>query len=137
MMENHHGTAGAPMLELLRAKNLCQVLVVVTRYFGGILLGTGGLVRAYAGVTKQALEQANYVEKQQGKEVQICLTYEEIEPFRYYCKKHQIHIIKEEYWEYVYFFIELPNTTFQNLQDDLDQKNVKVTKIDKITEKYI
>ena len=136
-MENRHGTAGAPMLELLRAKKLCQVLVVVTRYFGGILLGTGGLVRAYAGVTKQALEKANYIEKRQGKEVQIRLTYEEIEPFRYYCRKYQIHIIKEEYLEYVNFFIELPNETFQNLQNDIDQKNIKVTKIDKITEKYI
>ena len=136
-MENRHGTAGAPMLELLRGKNLCQVLVVVTRYFGGILLGTGGLVRAYAGVTKQALEKANYIEKRKGKEVQIRLTYEEIEPFRYYCRKYQIHIIKEEYLEYVNFFIELPNETFQNLQNDIDQKNIKVTKIDKITEKYI
>ena len=125
------------MLELLRGKNLCQVLVVVTRYFGGILLGTGGLVRAYAGVTKQALEKANYIEKRQGKEVQIRLTYEEIEPFRYYCRKYQIHIIKYEYLEYVNFFIELPNETFQNLQNDIDQKNIKVTKIDKITEKYI
>ena len=52
MMENHLGTAGAPMLELLRGKNLCNVIVIVTRYFGGILLGTGGLVRAYAGATK-------------------------------------------------------------------------------------
>lgn len=101
------------------------------------MLGTGGLVRAYAGVTKQALEKANYIEKRQGKEVQIRLTYEEIEPFRYYCRKYQIHIIKEEYLEYVNFFIELPNEIFQNLQNDIDQKNIKVTKIDKITEKYI
>ena len=42
------GTAGAPMLNLLKGNNLCNVLVVVTRYFGGILLGTGGLVRAYS-----------------------------------------------------------------------------------------
>ena len=40
MMENHHGTAGAPMLELLRGKSLSNVGIVVTRYFGGILLGT-------------------------------------------------------------------------------------------------
>ena len=42
------GTAGAPMLNILQKNNLCNVLVVVTRYFGGILLGTGGLVRAYS-----------------------------------------------------------------------------------------
>ena len=42
------GTAGAPMLKILTAQNLCNILVIVTRYFGGILLGTGGLVRAYS-----------------------------------------------------------------------------------------
>ena len=45
------GTAGGPMLNILQKNNLCNVLVVVTRYFGGILLGTGGLVRAYSGAT--------------------------------------------------------------------------------------
>ena len=59
------------MLELLRGKLLCNVLIVVTRYFGGILLGTGGLVRAYAGATKQALEQATILQKHLGKQLEI------------------------------------------------------------------
>ncbi len=97
MMGNRHGTAGAPMLELLRGKSLCNVLIVVTRYFGGILLGTGGLVRAYAGATKKALEQAKFIEKQEGKEVEMQLEYSEIENFKYYCRKNKINMIKEEY----------------------------------------
>ncbi len=55
------GTAGAPMLTLLTKTELANVLVVVTRYFGGILLGTGGLVRAYSQATKEAIEKANLV----------------------------------------------------------------------------
>ena len=53
-----HGTAGMPVLSLLRKESLTDVAVVVTRYFGGILLGTGGLVRAYTESARAALEQA-------------------------------------------------------------------------------
>ena len=57
-----HSTAGKPILEVITAKGLVNVLVVVTRYFGGVLLGTGGLVRAYTTATKDALENATVVE---------------------------------------------------------------------------
>lgn len=56
--EPHH-TAGLPILELLKHENIQNIACVVTRYFGGILLGTGGLVRAYTGSVKDALEKAN------------------------------------------------------------------------------
>lgn len=52
------GTAGAPILEVLLGANLVNIVAVVTRYFGGTLLGTGGLVRAYAGGTQTALNRA-------------------------------------------------------------------------------
>ena len=57
-----HGTAGKPILEVINGKELKNVLVVVTRYFGGVLLGTGGLVRAYTTATKDALENGVTVE---------------------------------------------------------------------------
>ena len=131
------GTAGAPMLELLRGKNLCNVLIVVTRYFGGILLGTGGLVRAYAGATKLALEEAQLIQKQQGKELQVILEYAQIENFKYYCRKNTINIIKEEYSDNVILFIELTNEKFEKIKNEIDNLNLKVIKIDNITEKYI
>ena len=53
-----HGTAGLPVLDVLRGANCKDVCCVVTRYFGGVLLGTGGLTRAYAGTATKALEQA-------------------------------------------------------------------------------
>ena len=62
------GTAGVPILDILRGEKLENVLVVVTRYFGEILLGTGGLVRAYSTVTKQAIADAVKIEMKLSKE---------------------------------------------------------------------
>jgi len=59
------GTAGKPMLEVLRGSQIFDVTVVVTRYFGGTLLGTGGLVRAYSQATTQALEQLSLCRRSQ------------------------------------------------------------------------
>ncbi len=56
-----HGTAGMPMLDVIKGSGITNVLVVVTRYFGGVLLGTGGLVRAYSTSTRDALESAQKV----------------------------------------------------------------------------
>lgn len=131
------GTAGAPMLELLRGKMLCNVLIVVTRYFGGILLGTGGLVRAYAGATKLALEQAILIQKQEGKALEVVLEYGQIENFKYYCRKNTINIIKEEYSDNVIFFIELTNENFEKIKNEIENLNLKVIRIDNIREKYI
>ena len=87
MMENHNGTAGAPILKLILEKGLSNILVVVTRYFGGVLLGTGGLVRAYSGATEKALEKATIVEKSKGYEAKIVIDYNYLEPLKYYLKK--------------------------------------------------
>ena len=57
------GTAGLPMLDVLRGENLKNTLVVVTRYFGGTLLGTGGLIRTYARAAKEGVAAASVVEK--------------------------------------------------------------------------
>ena len=57
------GTAGAPMLEVLRGAGLSDVVAVVTRWFGGVLLGAGGLVRAYGDATRAALEEAGTCER--------------------------------------------------------------------------
>ena len=97
MTENLHGTAGAPILAILKANELYNVLVIVTRYFGGILLGTGGLVRAYTGATKKALEDAKYIFKQIGEEVKITIEYSVAEQFKYYCRKNDINMISKNF----------------------------------------
>lgn len=96
------GTAGMPMLTILNKNNLCNVLVVVTRYFGGILLGTGGLVRAYSGVVIHALEKATLVEEIVGTQLRIELEYASLDKFLYFCKKNEIYIEKIEYQDTVF-----------------------------------
>jgi len=60
------GTAGAPILNILQKKELTNVIVIVTRYFGGVLLGTGGLVKAYSESAVKAIEEAGEIHKEEG-----------------------------------------------------------------------
>lgn len=136
-MENHGGTAGGPMLQILKGNELCNVLVVVTRYFGGILLGTGGLVRAYSEASKKALQKTNYIEKEKGKEAKITVSYCDVESLKYYCRKNNINIIKEEYSDNVEVLIEISNKMCDILQRDIDKFIIKMTKFDILNEKYI
>lgn len=101
------GTAGIPMLTLLQKNNLVNVLIVVTRYFGGILLGTGGLVRAYTDSSKQALEAAKIIELQYGEILEYCIEYDEFEYFKYICEKNNIEIINTEYSNNIKAIIKL------------------------------
>ncbi len=70
------GTAGLPMLEVLKNKKLYKTVAVVTRYFGGIKLGTGGLTRAYAGSVSEIIEKANVLNMQSGVLVKLLPDYE-------------------------------------------------------------
>ncbi|MBF0987444.1 MAG: YigZ family protein [Clostridiales bacterium] len=101
------GTAGIPMLTLLQKNNLVNVLIVVTRYFGGILLGTGGLVRAYTDSSKQALEAAKIIELQYGEILEYYIEYDEFEYFKYICEKNNIEIINTEYSNNIKAIIKL------------------------------
>ena len=72
------GTAGAPMLTFLSKTNIVNTLVIVTRYFGGILLGTGGLVKAYSESTKKALEKAKITKIEEGFLYKIEIKYSDL-----------------------------------------------------------
>lgn len=78
-----HGTAGRPMLEVLLAEGLHNVCVVVTRYFGGTLLGTGGLVRAYQAAVKAGLSASTVVTRRYGIPVTVVTDYNNIGKLQY------------------------------------------------------
>lgn len=121
------GTAGIPMLTLLQKNNLVNVLIVVTRYFGGILLGTGGLVRAYTDSSKQALEAAKIIELQYGKILEYCIEYDEFEYFKYICEKNNIEIVKTEYSNNIKAIIKLKEedkSLFSTYKCRIIEKNV-------------
>ena len=136
MMENHNGTAGAPILKLILEKGLSNILVVVTRYFGGILLGTGGLVRAYSGATEKALEKATIVEKSKGYEAKIVIDYNYLEPLKYYLKKMEIKIIKIDL-EQIEIIIEVLEEKSNLLTNNYNNCNFNISKYDLIKEKYV
>lgn len=106
-MGSQVGTAGSPILNVLERNNLSNVLIIVTRYFGGILLGTGGLIRAYTEAAKKALSISTVVEELEGEEVEIKIDYPNFEKFKYYCNKNNIKIIKTEYNELITIILEL------------------------------
>ena len=131
------GTAGQPMLSILQKNNLANVLIIVTRYFGGILLGTGGLVRAYSGSLLKAIEEAKKVTKCLGQELQVKLEYNEFENFKYYCKKNKINIIKVEYQEYIECTISLEFNIKEKLMKDYEGKKISLKNIQELSIKYI
>lgn len=131
------GTAGAPMLSILQKNNLCNILVIVTRYFGGILLGTGGLVSCYSQATLDALNKAPKVLKVMGQEAQVELDYSNLEIFKYYCKNAQINITDIEYLDKIICKIEAENSKIDKLVQDISLKNIIVKEILILNKKYI
>ena len=131
------GTAGMPMLQILKSNNLANVLVIVTRYFGGILLGTGGLVRAYSNSLIKAIEKSQKQEKCLGVEIELNIEYPEFENFKYYCKKNKINIINTNYSENIVCTIELEESKKQKLLEDYREKKINISKINDLSIKYI
>jgi uncharacterized YigZ family protein len=131
------GTAGAPMLDILKKQNLCNILVVVTRYFGGILLGTGGLVRAYSCATLKAISAGQKVKKDYGYEVEIKVDYNKTDNFKYYCKSNDINIVNIEYEDAVICKIELQKEYKSKLYEDIEQKKLVIRDLKELQEKII
>lgn len=131
------GTAGAPMLSILQKNNLCNILVIVTRYFGGILLGTGGLVSCYSQVTINGIEKAIKIKKSKGEEIKVEVSYSELEKFKYYCKKNEIKIKNIEYMQDISITLELEKSTKIKLTNDIMSKKININNIFWLCEKYI
>lgn len=131
------GTAGQPILNILQKNNLCNILVVVTRYFGGILLGTGGLVRAYSEATTKALEKAIKVRNILGIKMEAILEYNEYEKFKYYCKINEINIQNVKYEENIVCNIILEEKTKEKLISDFEIKNIKIKKLKEFDKTYV
>ena len=131
------GTAGGPMLNILQKNNLCNLVVIVTRYFGGILLGTGGLVRAYSEATQQVIEKSTQIMKVQGVEIEVGLDYSNLEIFKYYCKNNEINIKDTNYYENIILKVEMEKNRKNIFLEDIETKKLNVQYFQVIEEKYI
>ena len=92
-------TAGKPMLEVLLGEQVHNMAAVVTRYFGGVLLGTGGLVRAYQGAVKKALSTAKIIEKTEGYELTVRTDYTDFGKLQYLFATEQLPVTDTCYAE--------------------------------------
>lgn len=131
------GTAGAPMLTILQKNHLANVVVIVTRYFGGILLGTGGLVRAYSDSLLNAIEKSSTIQKCEGIEMLVTTEYSEFDSFKYYCKSNNILITNVEYCELISCKIEMEHDKKEKLLKDFETKAIILKDVKEITKKYI
>lgn len=102
------GTAGKPMLDVLLGEDIHNMAVVVTRYFGGTLLGTGGLVRAYSKAVKEGLLNSVILEKQQGIRLLLQAAYADLGKIQYLLLGNSIPILSEDYGTDVRFEVLVP-----------------------------
>ena len=126
------GTAGVPMLGVLENHNLTNVCVVVTRYFGGIKLGAGGLIRAYAGSVALAVKEIGIIEIKEQAGIQIHMTYAQYQEYGNFLKEHNLIELETNFTEQVDTMIFIDKEKKDGIKADLIEFfNGKVTLTDK------
>ncbi len=131
------GTAGTPMLTMLRGNDLVNVLIIITRYFGGILLGTGGLIRAYSGALELAIEKEEFIEVEEGISAGIVLPYSEISKFEHYCKQNNIKTVNKEFSENIKVLFDCKQEEFDKLKNNKKDLSFKYILLYKVENKII
>ena len=112
-------TAGAPILEIIKKSKLQNVLIIVTRYFGGILLGTGGLVKAYQDASKKVIEEAEIIDKIKGIEYKIKIEYDKQKNVLYWIKKLNIKVKNTKYENIIELTLESSIENKENLLNNI------------------
>lgn len=102
------GTAGKPMLDVILGEKIHNIVVVVTRYFGGTLLGTGGLVRAYSRATQEGIAASTIITKMHGRKLTIGTDYTGLGKIQYILGQRGITILNSEYTDKVSVEVLLP-----------------------------
>lgn len=115
------GTAGKPMLEVLLGEGIRNAAVVVTRYFGGVLLGTGGLVRAYTQAVKAGLDASQTAWMIYGYKLQIQTDYNGIGKILYLLGQRGMEPEQAEYGEHVSLCVTVPEETAESLQKEITE----------------
>lgn len=134
------GTAGKPMLEVLLGAQVTYVCCVVTRYFGGVLLGTGGLVRAYTEAVKDALSKA--YENDGVKTVEFCkdikavVAYDQVNSILNYASKNKVTILSTEYLTEVTFLLRVRGGEYEKHCEALTQLTMGKAIIEKANEGF-
>ena len=125
------GTAGVPMLGVLENHNLTNVCVVVTRYFGGIKLGAGGLIRAYAGSVALAVKEIGIIEIKEQAGIAIQMSYSQYQEYSNFLKEHDLIELETNFTEQIDTMIYVDKEAKENIKAALVEFfNGKVTLTD-------
>lgn len=130
-------TAGMPILNSIQENNLINVLVIVTRYFGGILLGTGGLVRAYTKATTEAIKKANITQKEIGYKIKFVTDYNKIEQLKYYLRQNLCSVIEVTYLENIELIAEVTEKIKEEVEKNTFKKEEMFKTAEILERKYI
>lgn len=130
------GTAGKPMLEVLLGAEIRNAAVVVTRYFGGVLLGTGGLVRAYTQAVQAGLEACSVVAMRYGTGLRLTTDYNGIGKIQYLLGQRGLEIKESEYTDIVTMKLMVPYEECRGLCKELTEATAGKVKIEELEKKY-
>lgn len=122
------GTAGIPMLNALLKNNLTNILAITVRYFGGIKLGAGGLIRAYTKSLTETIKSSKIVELEKGLEVKIIINYDMQKNLDYLLKDYEI--ISKSFQEQITYIVKVP-VSFLDKLNNYNTEKVKETYIEK------
>lgn len=129
------GTAGSPIINVINSKELKDVIVVVTRYFGGILLGTGGLIKAYTNATIGVIETGNIVEKELYVQYELEIEYNLLGKVEYECMVNNFYVEKITYTENVVLCILVKDgyqDIFKKMIKNITNNNLKLIEFESI-----
>ncbi|MGX7349517.1 YigZ family protein [Dolosicoccus paucivorans] len=115
------GTAGLPMLEVLKQNNLTYVLAAVVRYFGGVKLGAGGLIRAYSEGVSIALDKAQVIQNLDQAIIDLVIDYSQVDPFNYFMSQTDlpVTVMDTQYTDKVTFTLAIHLDQVDELKDQL------------------
>lgn len=128
------GTAGLPMLNVLKRQGLTNIIALVTRYFGGIKLGAGGLTRAYTNCVADALKEADIVEKELVTLYEVTVDYHYTKKMDYLIRVKHIPCLNISYDEQVHYELFIRDEAFLK---ELKEMTANTLTIEKLREDYI
>ena len=117
------GTAGKPMLSALQGSQLGEISAVVVRYYGGILLGTGGLVRAYGNGVQQALKLIESEIKVERTPFKLDCEYGQLNLVQQLCEKHQVEILSQDFQANIHLILGISEKTVDVFSSELTEKS--------------
>lgn len=130
------GTAGRPMLDVIMGEDIYNVAVVVTRYFGGVLLGTGGLVRAYSKAVQKGLAASRMIKKRRGIALKVTTDYTGIGKLQYIAGERNIPILNSEYTDKVVLELLIPTEDVGEVQKAITEGTNGRARMEKDRELY-